>query len=333
MRIAEAFSFSDAMTRILHRTLASIGILLGASILVFAAVRFIPGDPISLLLGKADTTNAALVAEFRRAYGLDDPLPIQYVAWLGHIVRGDFGRSLDTQEPVTTILARRIPATLILASVAAVVAVAVGILWGVAAAYAGGPIGRTLRSLPMVLMSVPSYTIGIALTFIFAVSLRVLPSSGMQSPVDPGGPLDLLRHLILPATTLAIFPAALTARITSGTVDELRHEEYVRTAFAAGLSARRVALRHVLPNALLPIITNTGVLVGGMFTAAVFVETIFGWPGIGTMMVGAVSARDYPLLEAGAFIVAGVFVFINWVVDILYGVIDPRVRSGEAAPS
>ena len=148
-----------------------------------------------------------------------------------------------------------------------------------------------------------------------------------------GGPLDLLRHLLLPAATLAVFPAALTARITSGTLDELRHEDYVRTAFAAGLSPRRVALRHVLPNALLPIITNTGVLIGGMFTAAVFVETIFGWPGVGTMMVSAVGARDYPTLQAGAFVVAAVFVLISWIVDILYGAIDPRIRTEEAAPS
>jgi peptide/nickel transport system permease protein len=319
--------------RVLRRSVSSIGILLGVSILVFVAVRMVPGDPVSLMLGKADTANPQLVAEFRQAYGLDDPLPVQYVAWLSHVVRGDFGRSLDTQEPVASILVQRISATLILSSVAAVIAAVVGLLWGVAAAYGRGAVGHGLRSLPMVLMSVPAYTLGIALTFVFAVSLRLLPSSGMQSPVDGGGPLDLLRHLILPAVTLAVFPAALTARITSGTLDELRHEEYVRTAYASGLSGRRVALRHVLPNALLPIITNIGVLVGGMFTAAVFVETIFGWPGVGTMMVSAVGGRDYPTLQAGAFVVAAVFVVINWGVDLAYGAIDPRVRAGESAPS
>src|SRR5689334_10917873 len=155
--------------RILRRSGASIGILIGVSILVFVAVRLVPGDPISLMLGKADTANPQLVAEFRRAYGLDDPLPVQYLAWLSHVVRGDFGRSLDTQEPVGSILSRRISATLILASVAAVAAAVFGVLWGVAAAYTGGFIGRGLRSLPMVLMSVPAYTLGIALTFIFAV--------------------------------------------------------------------------------------------------------------------------------------------------------------------
>jgi peptide/nickel transport system permease protein len=320
-----------SLGRLWRRTLSSLGILLGVSILVFVAVRMVPGDPVSLMLGKADTANPQLVAEFRRSYGLDEPLPVQYLAWFSHIMRGDFGRSLETQEPVASILTRRISATLILASVTAIVAAVVGVIWGVAAAYGTGLLGRGLRSLPMVLMSVPSYTLGIALTFIFAVSLKVLPSSGMQSPVDGGGPLDLLRHLILPATTLAVFPAALTARITSGTVDELRNEEYVRTAFAVGLSSRRVALRHVLPNALLPIITNTGVLIGGMFTAAVFVETIFGWPGVGTMMVSAVGGRDYPTLQAGAFVVAAVFVIVNWAVDLLYGVIDPRVRAEEGA--
>src|SRR4051812_7333308 len=137
---------------IARRTVASIGILLGVSVLVFVAVRLVPGDPVSLMLGKADTTNPQLVADFRRAYGLDDPLPVQYAVWLSHIVRGDFGRSLDTQEPVGSILGRRISATLILASVAAVVAVFVGLLWGVAATYSRGIVGHTLRSLPMVLM-------------------------------------------------------------------------------------------------------------------------------------------------------------------------------------
>jgi peptide/nickel transport system permease protein len=312
---------------LVRRTAASLAILIGVSILVFAAVRLVPGDPISLMLGKADQANAALVAEFRRSYGLDDPLPVQYLAWLSHAIGGDFGRSLDTHELVGDILGRRIQATLVLASLAAVLALSVGILWGVAAAYVRGLTGRVLRSAPLVLLSIPSFSIGIGLGFIFAVWLHVLPSSGMESPVDPGGALDVLRHAVLPAVTLAILPAALTARITAGSLDELGHEDFVRTARASGIPPRRIALRHILPNALLPVITNAGVLIGYMFTSAVFVEAVFGWPGVGTMMISAVQGRDYPTLQAGAFVVASVFVLISWIVDTLYGVVDPRIKT------
>lgn len=314
-----------------RRFLSSIGILFGVSALVFVAVRLVPGDPVSLMLGKADQSDAALVAAFRLSYGLDEPLPVQYARWISHIGIGDFGRSLVTGEPVVAILANRIGNTAILASLAAVLAISVGVLWGVAAAYLRGWPGRLLRSAPMILMSVPAYSFGIALGFIFAVTLRWLPTSGMTAPVDGGGALDILRHWVLPGVTLSIFPASLTARITTGTLDELRDEDFVRTARAAGLSSRRIAVRHVLPNALLPVVTNAGVLVGGMFTSAVFVEAVFGWPGIGTAIVDAVGNRDYPTLQAGAFVVGAVFVVINWIVDTLYGFIDPRIKTQATA--
>jgi len=316
---------------LIGRTAASLGIMLGVSMLIFAAVRLVPGDPISLILGKADLSDAALVAEFRRSYLLDEPLPVQYVAWLSHAVSGDFGRSLDSNEPVGDILGRRIQATLVLASLGAFLGLSIGVLWGVAASALGGMAGRILRSAPMVFMSVPAYSFGLAIGFVFAAWLRLFPSSGMVSPVDGGGVLDVLRHAVLPAVTLAILPAALTARITAGTLDELRNEDFVRTARAAGLSPRRIAFRHVLPNAMLPVITNSGILVGGLFTSAVFVEAVFGWPGVGTMMVRAAESRDYPTLQAGAFVVASIFVIVNWVVDTLYGVVDPRVRTQQAA--
>jgi peptide/nickel transport system permease protein len=315
---------------LIQRTAASIGILLGVSILIFAAVRLVPGDPISLMLGRADLSDAALVAEFRKEYLLDEPLPLQYGAWVLRVASGDFGRSLDSQEPVGDILGRRIQATLVLASLGALLGLSAGVLWGVAAASLGGIAGRVLRAAPMVLMSVPAYSLGIAIGFTFAAWLRLFPSSGMVSPVDGGGVLDVLRHSVLPAFTLAILPASLTARITAGTLDELRNEDFVRTARAVGLPPRRIALRHVLPNAMLPVITNGGILVGGMFTSAVFVEAVFGWPGVGTMMVRAAESRDYPTLQAGAFVVASVFVLINWFVDTLYSVVDPRIRSRDA---
>lgn len=318
---------------LVHRVVTSVLVLFGAAALVFAAVRSVPGDPVSLMLGRADLTNPELVANFRQAYGLDESVLVQYVAWIGHVLTGDLGRSLTSNEPVADLVLRRAGATFLLGIAAAVLSMFVGISWGLAAAYLSGVGGRMVRALPMLLMSVPAYAVGLALGFILAAWLRVLPSSGMVSPVGGGGFVDVLRHSILPAVTLAIFPAALTARITYGTIDEMRNEEFVRTARAAGLSKRRVLVRHILPNALLPVITNGGVLVGGMFTSAVFVETVFGWPGIGTMMVSAVESRDYPTLQAGALIVAAVFLVVNLIVDLLYAMIDPRIRVHAGAAS
>ena len=313
--------------QILRRALASVGIMIGVSILVFVAIRLVPGDPITVMLGAADIHDADLVERFRSEYGLDQPLPAQYWAWASHILGGDFGRSVSTRELVGEVVGRRLSATLVLGGAASVLALTVGIVWGVVAAYLRGMAGAALRSAPLVLMALPSFSIGIALAFVFAVWLRLLPSSGMESPVDGGTLPDLLRHTILPAVTLAVYPAAFTARITHASIDELRGEDFVRTAYAAGIPDRRVMLRHVLPNALLPVVTNGGVMIGYMLTAAVFVETVFAWPGVGTMMVESVLARDYPLVQAGAFVVAGTFVGLSWLIDTLYVFIDPRIDS------
>jgi len=306
--------------------------MLGVSILVFVAIRLVPGDPITVMLGAADIHDAKLVEQFRHDYGLDQPLPAQYWAWSSHILGGDFGRSISTRELVGDVVGRRLSATLFLGGAASLIALTVGILWGVIAAYMRGFGGAALRSAPLVLMALPSFSIGIALAFVFAVWLRLLPSSGMESPIDGGTLPDLLRHLVLPAVTLAVYPAAFTARITNASIDELRGEDFVRTAYAAGIPERRVMLRHVLPNALLPVVTNGGVMVGYMLTAAVFVEAVFAWPGIGTMMVSSVLARDYPVVQAGAFVVSGTFVGLSWLIDTLYVFIDPRISMrGRAA--
>lgn len=318
--------------QLLRRALASIGILIGVSILVFVAIRLVPGDPITVMLGAADIHDATLVERFKAEYGLDQPLPTQYWSWASHILSGDFGRSISTRELVGDVVGRRLSATLVLGGVASIIALTVGVLWGVLAAYLRGAGGAALRSAPLVLMALPSFSIGIALAFVFAVWLRLLPSSGMESPVEPGQFVDQLKHTILPAVTLAVYPAAFTARITHASIDELRGEDFVRTAYAAGIPDGRVMLRHVLPNALLPVVTNGGVMVGYMLTAAVFVETVFAWPGIGTMMVTSVLARDYPVVQAGAFVVAGTFVTLSWLIDTLYVFIDPRINMrGRAA--
>ncbi|HEV8470463.1 MAG TPA: ABC transporter permease [Candidatus Limnocylindria bacterium] len=309
-----------------RRGLASLAILVGVSVLVFAAMRLVPGDPITIMLGTAELADPKFVDEFRRSYGLDQPIPVQYWAWLSHLLTGDFGRSVVSRELVGDLLLRRLSATLVLGSTAAVLALVVGILWGVAAAYVRGLFGGVLRSAPLFLMALPSFSIGIALGFIFAVWLRLLPSSGMQSPVDGGSVMDILRHTVLPAVTLAVYPSAFTARLTQASIDELQREDFVRTAQASGIPPGRITLLHVLPNALLPVMTNGGVMVGYMLTAAVFVEAVFAWPGVGTMMVAAVLNRDYPVVQAGALLVATTFVMLSWIIDVLYGLVDPRIN-------
>jgi peptide/nickel transport system permease protein len=309
-----------------RRGLTSLAILVGVSVLVFAAMRLVPGDPITIMLGTAELADPKFVEEFRRSYGLDQPIPVQYWAWLSHLLTGDFGRSVVSRELVGDLLLRRLSATLVLGSTAAVLAIVVGILWGVAAAYLRGLFGGMLRSAPLFLMALPSFSIGIALGFIFAVWLRLLPSSGMQSPVDGGSVMDILRHTVLPAVTLAVYPSAFTARLTHASIDELQREDFVRTAQASGIPPGRITLLHVLPNALLPVITNGGVMVGYMLTAAVFVEAVFAWPGVGTMMVAGVLNRDYPVVQAGALLVATTFVMLSWLIDALYGLVDPRIN-------
>jgi peptide/nickel transport system permease protein len=305
--------------------LSAAAVLVGITILVFLVIRLVPGDPISTVLSRASIRDPALVAKFRAEYGLDQPVPVQFVAWLRHVVSGDLGASIVSSEPVSDLIWRRLGATLLLGLVAALLSFAVGIAWGVAAAGARGIRGRTLRFLPLLGLTIPPFSIGIALSFIFAVALKVLPSSGMASQIGGGGLADVATHMVLPAITLAVFPAALTARITQATLDELHEEDFVRTARAAGIPSRRITFRHVLPNALLPVITSGGVLAGYLLTGAVFVETVFNWPGIGTLIVKSVLNRDYPVIQACALVIAVTYVSLSLIADLLYLRVDPRI--------
>jgi peptide/nickel transport system permease protein len=305
---------------------APVATLLGASIVVFFAIHLVPGDPTETLLSAAGRSNPALVAKFRIAYGLDQPIWIQYVAWLRHVVVLDFGRSVVTDERVTDIIWPRLEATLLLGGVASVIALSSGITYGMLASYMRSGAGGVLKALPLIGLAFPSFAIGVALSYIFAVSLHVLPSSGMQSPTSTGDPVDIALHTILPALALSVYPAAFTARLVQGAMDELKQEDFVRTAQSLGISRGRITVQHVFPNAVLPVITNGAVLIGYMITAAVFVETVFNWPGIGSMMVNAVLTRDYTVLEAGALVVATVYILLSLGVDFLYGRVDPRVN-------
>jgi ABC-type dipeptide/oligopeptide/nickel transport system permease component len=314
---------------LLSRTGSSLLVLLGASVVLFTVIRLIPGDPMTILLGSVNIVNPELVARTRAEYNLDAPIPLQYIAWLGHVLGADFGRSLVTGEPVASIVGRRLGPSLLLGLSASTLGLILGLSWGVAAGYLSGA-GRTiLRGAPMFMLVVPTFSIGLLLVFVFAVSIGILPASGLASPLEGTEPSvpSAIAHLIMPSLALCLVPASLVARLTYATIDEVEQEEFIRTARALGVPTLRIAIQHSLPNVLLPIITTGGLLISALITNAVLIETVFSWPGIGTMMISAVQQRDYTVVQAGIIVVAFVYVVSSFAVDALYLVADPRVRT------
>ena len=309
-----------------RRLISAATVLVGIVSLSFVALRVVPGDPIATMLSRASLSNPELVAQFRAEYGLDQPLPIQFLEWLRHVLTGDLGSSIVSREPVASLIWRRLQATLLLGTAAALICFPAGIAWGVYSSRARGLTGQALRFQPLLGLTIPPFSIGLVLIYVFAVWFKVLPSSGMVSQIGGGSPADVLAHLILPAVTLAIYPAALTARITQANLDEVANEDFVRTARAAGVPSRRITYRHALPNALLPVITAGGVLIGYLLAGAVFVETVFNWPGMGTLIVKAVLNRDYPVVQACSVVVAVAYVVLSLAADLLYMRVDPRIR-------
>jgi len=318
----------------LGRRLAALAAtLLAVATFNFFLFRILPGDPIRLLARAGNLTPEA-IARLRQLFGLDEPLPVQYLIYLKNIVTGQFGMSLTYRRPVVDILAERITNTLILLAAATIVVVIAGIALGVAAASRRGSrtdTGTVVTSL--VFWSLPTFWTGLILIFIFGVWLQVFPISGMT---DPGSlfvtsplekALDVARHLVLPTITLALVDIGQFILITRSSLVDVLTEDYIVTARAKGLSRRAVVWRHGVRNALLPIVTATALYVSLIVGGAIQVETVFSWPGMGRLMYDAVLRRDYPILEASFFIFALVVVGANFVSDLLYQVLDPRVRA------
>lgn len=329
---------------VVRRLLLLVPILLGLSILVFAWVRALPGGPAQALLGERATSQS--VAAVRHAYGLDRPLVEQYLSFLSHAVRLDFGNSIYTQRTVSYEIAHRFPATIELSVAAMVFAVGLGIPLGYVAARRyqswldnASVVGSLLG------VSIPVFFLAYLLKYLFAVKLHWLPSIGRLSPTDDiahptnfytldalldgnlGAFGDALRHLVLPGIALGTIPLAIVARITRAAVLEVVNEDYVRTAEAKGLAASVIRRRHVLRNAMLPVSTVIGLQTGLLLSGAVLTETVFAWNGMGSFLAQAIFNRDYPVLEGGILFVAVVFVLVNLAVDVSYGFIDPRVRT------
>ena len=314
------------MQRYLAQRLALlVFVLLGVTVLVFLVTRLTPGDPARVLLGPRATDDE--VARLRTAYGLDQPIYIQYTNWLTHVVRGDLGDSIQLHRPVVTEVVDRFRGTLLLAVAAMLVAFSLGITLGlVAALHANSVLDRALMSLLLVGISLPPFWVGLILIIAFSLFLRWLPATGMISPTGGGSPLDILSHLVLPTLTLAAVPLAVIARLTRANVLEVLHQLYVRTAHAKGLPGRAVVMNHIFRNTMIGTVTILGLEAGWLLAGTVYIETVFAWPGLGAMLVNAILQRDYPLVQGGVLLVATVYVLINLATDTLYLYIDPRLR-------
>ncbi len=321
-------------------------VLAGLSLLLFAWVRALPGDPAEALLAPSDQRTAETTESARRAFGLDRPILTQYVDYVGRLVRLDLGDSFTSRQAVTSELRRRFPATVELAGAALLLAVGGGVPLGFVAARRrnGWPDHLSLGG-SLLAVSVPSFLLAFLLKYVFSVELGWLPSTGrleatrdvphptgfylLDALVDLDGAalLDALRHLVLPAVALAAAPLAFVARITRAAMLEVAGEDYVRTAHAKGLSALDVDRRHVLRNALLPLTSVAGLLAGALLSGAALVEIVFAWGGLGSMLQQAIAGRDYPLLQGGLLLVALVFVLVNLAVDLSAALLDPRIRA------
>lgn len=302
-------------------------VLLGVSFIVFLVLHLTPGDPAQILLGPLATPNE--LATLREQLGLDKPILVQYGRWLSHVAKGDFGRSIVLRRPVLPEVWSRFKATIILAAGGMLVAFPIGILSGVVSATRRGSwIDRLSAIFAMVSISMPAFWVGLLLIMGFSLRLGWLPGTGMYSPTGEGELSDLLIHLILPAITLALVPLAVIARLTRSNMLEVIGQDFVRTARAKGASERRVLARHAFRNTLVPLVTILGLEAGFLLAGAVYVETVFSWPGIGFMMVNAILTRDFPLVQGGVLLIATTYVMINMATDLLYAYVDPRVRYG-----
>jgi peptide/nickel transport system permease protein len=308
-----------------RRLLQLIPVLLLATGLVFVMIRLAPGDPAEQQLGPRAARNPEAVAALRHKLGLDKPIPVQYLIWLRYAVTGDLGKSVRNQQPVSQLLAPKLVATGELILAALVLAVVAALILGTAAALRpGGWVDQATRALVVSGLAIPTYWLGLVLLLVFAVRLKWLPVSGyVRFTADPIGNL---KHLLLPALSLAIFEAAFFTRFLRSELLEVLRQDYVRTANAKGLPERLVVSRHALKNALIPMVTVLGLELGTLMGGVVIIEQVFGWSGIGWLALGAVKTRDYPLLQGTVLVVAVAVSLANLLADLAYTAIDPRLR-------
>jgi peptide/nickel transport system permease protein len=308
---------------LVRRVAQSVVVLLGVSVVVFALVHLVPGDPIRVSMGTR--FNQAAYDQLRERAGFDLPLPVQYGRYLAGAATGDLGVSFRSGRPVTTTLVDRLPATLSLAGAALIVALVIAVPLGIVSAVrSGSKLDYAATVFSQAGISIPDFWMGIMLILVFGGVLKWLPPSGYASPLSD--PVQWLRHLILPAVTVGVVSGSILTRFVRSAVLESLGEDYTRTARSKGLPEHTVVTRHVLRNALVPIITVTGLQLAYLLGGVIIVEVIFAWPGLGQLALIAVENRDYPVLQGAVLLVAAIFLLINLLVDLLYAAVDPRIR-------
>jgi len=340
------------MTRyIIKRLLTVIPVLIGISMLVFGFIRLIPGDVATAMLGERATPQ--MVAQMREQLGLDKPIYQQYLIYVERVLHGDLGKSVLRGDPVIVDLTRRFPATLELAFAAMIFAIIVGVPAGVISAIRPNSVFDNIARLGSLAgVSMPIFWLGVMLSWTVGVQLHLLPTGGRINPTLAIGPVhlfgrefttnsyivdsiltlnvvtfvDATRHLILPAICLGTIPMAIIARMTRSAMLEVLNQDYIRTATAKGLRERSVVRNHALKNAMLPVVTVVGLQVGRLLSGAILTETIFAWPGIGSWLYDSIISRDYPIVQGTTMFIAIIFVLVNLLVDVLYAVLDPRIR-------
>ena len=311
---------------VLKRILAVVPVLLGLTVIVFLIMALIPGDPATAILGSFATPEN--VARLNRDLGLDQPPVRRYLIWLGNLLQGDLGRSYSLNRPVLDEVRERFSATLVLAGAAFVLCTLWGLLIGIwTAARQYGWTDRILTFVVLIGISVPSFWLGLLLILLFAVDLRWLPASGMYAIYGGGDLPDLLRHLILPAFTLSVVATGVIARLTRSAMLEVLRQDFIRTARAKGVSETRVLYVHAFKAALVSVVPVLGVQAGFVLGGAVYIETVFQWPGVGRMLVQAISTRDVLLVQGGVVLVAAAYVLFNLLVDLAQSWLDPRIET------
>lgn len=308
---------------VLKRLFGMIVVMFLVVTIVFVIVRVTPGDPAAVMLGPDATPQD--IAELRTRLGLDQSILQQYVIYIGQMLRGDLGRSIFLNIPVTTALAQRAEPTFFLTMFSLLLAAVIALPVGIYAAYRrGSVIDQASTMVAMTAASVPSFWLGLILIQVFAVRFGIFPVSGYGGP---GASFwDRLHHLVLPAVSLGVVSSALILRFTRAAMLDVFNDDYIRTARAKGLAEGRVVLKHALKNALIPILTVLGLTAAVLVAGAVVTETVFALPGVGSLVVSAVLRRDYPVIQGALLVIAGLYVLINFAIDMLYLLVDPRVR-------
>ena len=310
---------------IVMRLLATIPVMVIVALFVFLLLRLAPGDPAAVIAG--DYASAEDVARIRAELGLDEPIWVQFASWAGRLLQGDLGRSIFSNLEVTTLIGQRLEPTLLLGLCTIVFAVAVAVPLGtLAAARAGGWVDRGIMLFSVGGFSVPVFVLGYGLIYVLAMKLQVLPVQGYRSPFEHG-PGPFLRHMVLPVLTLSVIFIALIARMTRASVMETLGEDYVRTARAKGQSEAKILVRHALRNAAVPIVTVIGIGIALLIGGVVVTESVYNIPGLGRLVLDAVLARDYPIIQGLILFFSFVYILVNLAIDLTYTLLDPRIRS------